>query len=145
MHHKTASQVILEILATIAVIAGILRIALGIWFGFDIAANPDAVHMTATAATQMGIAAGVLFVVRGLINLIWGLLGVHGANNPHRVKPFWVICVLALILNCVLLGFIFAMSPGTNGTPLAEQIGATIYSIIMFVLANNVKKLATQE
>ena len=45
-----------------------------------------------------GIAVGLVLVGSGVVDLVVGALGLRGARDPRKVKPFFVLCVIGLAI-----------------------------------------------
>ena len=46
----------------------------------------------------MGLVLGVVLVGSGVVDLVVGALGLRGARDPRKVKPFFVLCVIGLAI-----------------------------------------------
>ena len=56
----------------------------------------------------MAAALGGGTIVGGIVDLVIGLLGLRGAKNPRKVGPFFVLCIIGLVLGLVGLGMSLA-------------------------------------
>ena len=55
--------------------------------------DPDLV-----AGIAVGLVLGVVLVGSGVVDLVVGALGLRGARDPRKVKPFFVLCVIGLAI-----------------------------------------------
>ena len=46
----------------------------------------------------VGLVLGVVLVGSGVVDLVVGALGLRGARDPRKVKPFFVLCVIGLAI-----------------------------------------------
>lgn len=111
-----------------------ITMALGLllMLGFGLVAYPDA-SMAATGAV-VGLA-GIGVIIGGGINLLIGILGVRGANNPAKIMPFFVLSIIGLVFGA--LSFIMNISQGSFEP--SSLVGLAL-QIACVVLAFNVKK-----
>lgn len=83
----------------------------------------------------IGIVVGA--IIAGAFNVVVGVFGVRGANDPSKIGVFWVLCIIGIVFNA--LGLI--MEATGSGISASSLIG-TLFVVVLFILANNIKKQA---
>ena len=73
----------------------------------------------------------------GAFDIVVGAFGVRGANDPSKIGVFWVLCIIGIVFNA--LGLI--MEATSSGVSASSLIG-TLLVVVLFILANNIKKQA---
>lgn len=130
--YQTALKVISIILIVISVfgiVGGIMLIMGGSIVGFA-GSNPDVaveisegvestgVNLTAGQATMavtlVAVAAGVVMIIASALVLITGILGVRGSNDPSKIMPFRVFCIIGLVFSAISL---FTTLTDGSGSP----------------------------
>ena len=76
-------------------------------------------------------------IVGGIVDLVIGLLGLRGAKNPRKVGPFFVLCIIGLVLGLVGLG----MSLAQGTFDLWSLVSVVIVAVCLYLSAQ-VKKQA---
>lgn len=128
----SGSRKALKVISIILIVFAALLVLLGVVLSMGFAFLGDS--STAAAGVVAG-AMGVVVIVTGIVYLIIGMLGVRGANNPSKIMPFFVLCIIGVVLN--LIGLISEIVQGTfTGTQL---IGFAII-VACLILAYNVRK-----
>ena len=89
------------------------------------------------ALRVLGTIGGVVLIVAGAFNVVVGVFGVRGANDPSKIGVFWVLCIIGIVFNA--LGLI--MEATGSGISASSLIG-TLFVVVLFILANNIKKQA---
>ena len=85
----------------------------------------------------LGTIGGVVLIVAGAFDIVVGAFGVRGANDPSKIGVFWVLCIIGIVFNA--LGLI--MEATGSGISASSLIG-TLFAVVLFILANNIKKQA---
>lgn len=136
-------SIILIVLAAIGIAGMLLMLAGGglLFAAFsDNAADVSASDMSTLAtATGFLMALSVLALVSAVFELLVGVFGVRGANNPQKIGPFIVLCIICIIIDVASFAFSFAMEPMDSSAIAGGILGLAI-PIICLVLANNIKK-----
>lgn len=134
-------NIVLAVLGILISLAGIMGGAL---FG---AADPQEVSsaLSETNLTQgeaSGLVVGVfLFVLLAcIIELIVGILGVRAANDNQKIMPVWVLALINIIL--YIIAIIVDIVDGSFSTTGASSILSLAVGILLFWVANNIKKQA---
>ena len=137
----TGSQKVIKVISILVIIVAILSILLGLAScvgGFaGVAASSGA---SESEQETLALGAGLLFflgggaIISGVIDLIVGMLGVRGANNPEKIMPFFVISIIAVVFGCFTTGQM-------DATTIASAVVQLVLMVVCVVLANNVRKL----
>lgn len=135
---KTSSQMALKVLSIIGIVVGAIIAVLGIVL--TVGANGFAVSQASSSGASvavLGTIGGVVLIVAGAFDIVVGAFGVRGANDPSKIGVFWVLCIIGIVLNA--LGLI--MEATGSGISASSLIG-TLFVVVLFILANNIKKQA---
>ena len=131
----SGSQKALKVVSLLLIIYAVVMTAFGIFLvagGSFLAGETIDVNGTAEAANVMAAALG-----GGTIDLVIGLLGLRGAKNPRKVGPFFVLCIIGLVLGLVGLG----MSLAQGTFDLWSLVSVVIVAVCLYLSAQ-VKKQA---
>lgn len=137
-------SIILIVFAIISLVATLLVLAGG---GLIFAAISDGAATdvsvsgleTVTVATGLLMLLGIVSLLSAIFELIVGIFGVRGANNPQKIRPFVVLCIICLVLEVIGFGGSLLAGATDFDTITGGIIGLAI-PIICLVLANNIKK-----
>lgn len=132
---KTGSQTALKVLSIIGIIMGVLAIVFGVVIAAGFTSFVDPTMFVGIAAAVWG----ALMIIEGIIYIVIGAFGVRGANNPSKIGVFWVLCLIGVIIEA--LGVVMSL---VSSRVTADGIISLLFVIIMFMLANNIKKQAQQ-
>ena len=146
----TGSQTGLKIISILDIIGGIL-VALSavlLFVGGAAIGSDPSIAASATAETGMeastvvGVATGlgIMLIVSAAITFITGILGLRAAKDNQKIKPVWIISIIALVF--AVISFIMSVVGGGNGANIGSLLGSLVMPAITFWLANNVKKEA---
>ena len=112
---------IVKIVAILMMLLGLLAIGMGIYmFVAGASVEVDGVA-TGEAAAHAG---GVNMVVFGLFYLVSGFIGARGANNPAKLTPFIVICLIIALLN------IAEVALGMQGGDRSTLVYNAVYVVV---------------
>lgn len=141
---RSGSQKALLVLSIIEVICGILVLIVGILGligGGTVATvgTEDLGELAGVAGGAIAIASG-LIVVSGIVTLLAGVFGVRAANDNQKIMIVWVFTLLVVIVN--IIGIVMAAINGSFGTDAISLIAGLVFSLLMFWIANNIKKQA---
>ncbi|MEG0147403.1 MAG: hypothetical protein RR666_02965 [Raoultibacter sp.] len=82
---------------------------------------------------------GMVLIVGALIDVVIGIMGRRGAKNPAKIKPFFVICVIGLVL--YVMSIIGALTTGDVAS-LPNYLVSLVLVIACLFFADKVKKEA---
>ena len=136
----SGSQKALKVVSVLLIIYAVAMAAFGVFMvagGSFLVGETVDVDGTAQAANVMAAALGAGTIAGGVIDLIIGLLGLRGAKNPRKVGPFFVLCIIGLVLGLVGLG----MSLAQGTFDLWSLVSLVIIAVCLYLSAQ-VKKLA---
>ncbi len=146
----SGSQTGLKVISILDIISGVIvalsafmMLAGGAVLGSDPSMAAEAAAETGMeASTVVGLAAGlgIMLLVTAAITLITGILGLRAAKDNQKIKPVWIISVIALVF--AVISFIMTVTGGGSGSNIGSSLGSLIMPAITFWLANNVKKEA---
>ena len=148
-----ASKKILKVFGIITIIFSILGILVGIFaiLGgsvIGIGTATGGVESNANLAAGVGIIVilGLIALIGSIIDLISGICSVRAANDISKIMPAWIFALIGLIFDVIGIISNFVQKrpegyPLTAGNIIGLIIGLAI-SVLIFVAANNVKKVA---
>lgn len=133
-------EIVLAVLALLAALASMGVIALGPEVTSE-TVSADGVTLT---VGQTFATFGAVALISGLIDLVVGILGVRGANNPEKIGAYYVLAIIALVFD--LVEFVLSVVSLIQGTESVEGfisalIAAAITGIFVFV-ARKIKEEA---
>ena len=91
------------------------------------------------AGAVVGIV-GFVLLFTCAIELILGILGVRAANDNQKIMPVWVLAIIEVVLSILSIGLQFG--DGTIGANASSSVVSLLFAVLMFWLANNIKKEA---
>lgn len=135
---KTGSQTALKVLSIIGIVVGAIIAVLGI----VLAVGANGIAMSQAGSSDAGVAVqgtlgGVVLIVAGAFNVVIGAFGVRGANDPSKIGVFWMLCIIGIVFNAIGL----ILKATGSGISASSLIG-TLFVVVLFILANNIKKQA---
>ena len=93
---RSGSQKALRVISIVLGLAFLALIAAGL--GTDAVNAMDPNDPDLVAGIAVGLVLGVVLVGSGVVDLVVGALGLRGARDPRKVKPFFVLCVIGLAI-----------------------------------------------
>ncbi|MEG0374838.1 MAG: hypothetical protein RR547_01475 [Raoultibacter sp.] len=139
---KSSSQKALKILSIVMIVLAILSIVSGLFMiigggavaGTTVYGGDDSMAVMAAAA----MIGGVMILVGGIINLIIGIFGLRGANNPQKIGVFFVLAIIGVVVTA--LSFVGNIMSGSDFTTIISGLISFVLPVACVVLANNIKK-----
>lgn len=83
---------------------------------------------------------GIALAVSSVFSIIYGHLERAAAKDPAKIMPVWVLSILSAVLETI--GIILNLVQGVAVTALATNFIGLAVSILVLVVANNIKKEA---
>ena len=99
---KTSSQTALKVLSIIGIVVGAIIAVSGIVL--TVGANGFAMSQASSSGAGvavLGTIGGVVLIVAGAFNVVVGVFGVRGANDPSKIGVFWVLCIIGIVFNAL--------------------------------------------
>ncbi|MDO4182355.1 MAG: hypothetical protein Q4E12_01945 [Coriobacteriia bacterium] len=142
---KSGSQKALKVISIILIVIAVLGIVLTA--AIFAAANMPEVKEQLNAqmmsygydASQVGMAItviAVIMLVSSLIDLLIGIFGLRGANDPSKIGVFWVLCIIGIIVSALAICSNLAQGQTSN---MPSNLISLIVDAILLLLANNIK------
>lgn len=132
----------LKVFSIIEIVLAVLTLVLALASMGIIALGPEVTSETVSAdgvtltVGQTFAAFGAIALISGVIDLIVGILGVRGANNPEKIGAYLVLAVIAFLFDAVeLVLTIISMAQGTadaNGL-LSALISAALNGALVYI------------
>lgn len=144
----SGSQKALKVISILVIILAVISIIFGLVFVAYVASGDSTVSQSMgvqgvdmTNGQGAALLAGIT-IVSGFIDLIVGIFGVRGANNPQKIGAFWVIALIGVIFEVVeLVLTIVSMVQGTADWSMLSSSALSLAIVgVAFWLANNIKK-----
>ncbi|WP_080797121.1 hypothetical protein [Arabiibacter massiliensis] len=140
---KSSSQKALKVIAIIMIVFAALSIAAGLlamaggglagYVGVD--SSDDGAVMLGGFAMLLGFVA----LLGGAIDLLIGIFGLRGANDPSKIGVFYVFAIIGLVLAVLdALGTFFGGN--ADGSDIFGAIVGIILPLVCVLLASNIKK-----
>lgn len=141
---KSSSQKALKVISIIMIVFGALTTLLGLFS--TIGGGALGVAGYSSLDDNVGLAGGLLmilgfmFLVSGVFQLILGIFGVRGANNPSKIGVFFVLAIIDIVF-CVISAII-SLTAGmlTDASTILSTLAGFILPVVCLILANNIKK-----
>ncbi|MEG1561692.1 MAG: hypothetical protein RR323_04750 [Raoultibacter sp.] len=134
----TGSQKALNVLSIIILVLGILAALLGIFFIAG-ATMLQGSKIEGVDAQTLSTMMGVVMIIGALVNVVIGIMGRRGAKDPAKIKPFFVLCVIGLVL--YVMSIIGAFTTG-DVLALLNCLFSLVLVIPCLFFADKVKKEA---
>ncbi len=101
--------------------------------GTDVVLTDSDYAMISTLIMAVAIAS----LVSSIFELVVGILGVRGANNPSKIGPFYVLAIIGLIINILsaIAQFSYAFQSGGDvfSGVLSSCVGIVLMAIVVFI------------
>lgn len=140
---KSSSQKALKVVSIIMIVFAGLTLALSLltlvggagmsYVGVG-AADDDAMF-----AAGLVLVAGIIMFVGGAFNLIVGIFGVRGANDPRKIGVFYFLSIISIVL-AVINGAISFMGSTMDLGTITSVLCGLILPTACCTLAYSIKK-----
>lgn len=141
---RSASQTALLVLSILQIIGAVIlllgAVATGMLGGFAgqiSAADYESMGVTQAEFTEAMVYLTIALVITAIVSLLCGIFGIRAANNASKVGIVWVFCLINLVLG--IAGLVYSL---VNGTFEWRIVWPLVTSLVMFVIANNIKRQA---
>ena len=81
-----------------------------------------------------------MIVISAVWSLLCGIFGVRAANDNQNIMIVWVFALIGVILGIV--GLVYSIINGSFGQNAASLIVSLIVDVLLFRIANNIKREA---
>lgn len=144
---KSSSQKALKVVSIIMIVLAALTIAGGLFMtiggGALAGSSIDAADETTAVMAGIAMLGGFMLLFGGIVNLIVGLFGLRGANNPQKIGVFFVLAIIGTVLSA--LSFIGTLMSGyAEASSILSGLASLVLPIVCVVLAYNIKKENTR-
>lgn len=146
---RSKNQKVLLVFSVIEIVAGAIMAVLAILaltggaFIAGGAAGDIAVDGATLSSGQAGsivVIAGIVLLVAGVIGIVVGVLGVRAAKDKSKIMPVWVLAIIDVVLSLVIA--IYAIANGAEASSIGTDVVSLVISVIVLVVANNIKREA---
>ena len=149
----SGAQKTLKVLAIITIVFAVIAIIAGLMglMGGGILGAASGTSEVQNALTSEGysasdgsylaivvVFAGFVALIEGVIDLIVGILGLRGANDPSKIGPFRIICIVGIVLAIINL-LLAAITTNPDASTIISAIISLVLIIWCFYLANKIK------
>lgn len=141
---KSSSQKALKVISIIMIVFAGLTLAFGLltiagggaagYMGVD-TADDDAVMLGG-----MVMILGFMVVVSGIVNLVVGIFGVRGANNPQKIGVFYVLSIIGVVWGVINAAGSLWMNPSIDANAVVSAICGLVLPVACLALAHSIKK-----
>lgn len=125
---------IVKAISLLSIVIGIAAIALA---AFMFLSASDAAALVQDGAILAQVSGAVLGI-GGVFEVITGFLGVRGANNPARLKPFIVMAAIMFLVNVAEVALTFGGGEG----PVWISLLYAVVALVAIVFALRARKAA---
>lgn len=135
---RKALKVISIVMIVFSVLGVISSLLLLIGGGSLGAAGVDAADDAVAVAGGLAMILGFGILLSALFNLLIGILGVRGANNPSKIGVFFVFAIIGVVfaaINAISAFFIGDMDVSN----ILSTLLSFVLPVVCVVLANNIK------
>lgn len=140
----TLSRKFLNVAGILDYIMGLLTLLMGIVVtgaGIYVIKTPELLkEMPSYFGDYTVIIFGMILAVSSIFSLVYGHLERAAAKDPAKIMPVWVLSLLSLILEAGSLIYNLVNHVAISG--LGSNFTGLAISILIFVVANNIKKEA---
>lgn len=134
----TGSRKVLNILSILLMVIGVLGILLGIFLvaGGSLLGGTviEGVNGQALSTVVGGVA-----IVTSIVDIVIGYMGRRGAQDPTKIKPFFIICIIGVVL--YVMSIIGAITTNDMSS-LPDYLISLVFIIVCLYFANKVKQEA---
>ena len=140
---KTTSQKALKVVSIIMIVFAALTLLIGI----ASIVGGGAIGMAGAGSNEsdlalvggLAVAAGLIVLLGGCIDLLIGIFGLRGANDPRKIGAFYVLAIIGLVFAVLsALGTLFAGS--ADGSDIVSALVGLLLPAVCVLLAYNIKK-----
>lgn len=109
--------------------------------GIYIMRNPDlALAMPRDFGDYTVLVAGIALAVGAVFSIVYGRLERAAAKDPAKIMPVWGLSILSVVLETI--GIVISLVQGTPVSEMTYSFVGLAVSILVLVIANNIKKEA---
>lgn len=138
---KSTAQKVLKVISIVMIVLGVLGIAGGMLLlaggGAVGASGIDAADDSAAIAGGFAMILGFGLLASSLFNLVIGIFGLRGANNPSKIGAFFVLAVLGVVFGA--LNLVGTFLGGADASSIVNAVVSLVLPITCVILANNIK------
>ncbi|MEA5020407.1 MAG: hypothetical protein VB027_08555 [Gordonibacter sp.] len=139
---KSGSRKALKVISIIMIVFSVLGVISSLFLliggGSLGIAGADAADDAVAVAGGLAMILGFGILLSALFNLLIGIFGVRGANNPNKIGVFFVLAIVG-----VIFALINAISMFLIGDMEVSSVLSTLFSFVLpvvcVVLANNIR------
>lgn len=138
---KSGSQKALKVISIIMIVFGALGIVASLLLlvggGAVGISGVDAADDNVAAAGGLAMILGFGMLLSTLFDLVIGIFGLRGANDPSKIGVFFVLAVVGVVFGIINLGFVFLN--GADVSSVVNSVLSLALPVACVVLANNIK------
>ena len=134
---KSKSQKIIKVLGILCIIGAVFGLIAAIGtFGLGAIGATQITDDEAAAGVGTVLAAGIILLLSAVFDLLEGIFSLRAAKDATKAQPLWVISIIGIVFSVISL----IMSFGSGTQEVLSSVCSLILSVIIFFLANNIKK-----
>ena len=139
---KSSSQKALKVISIIMIVfasLGILFALLATLGGGALGVLGAADSDDAMVAGGLLAAMGIIMLIGSAIDLVIGIFGLRGANDPRKIGVFFVLAIIGVVFAAfeVLGNF---MNGSMDASTIFSSLFGLVLPVVCVILANNIKK-----
>ncbi len=141
---KTTSQKALKVLSIIMIVFAALAILMSLAAiigggAIGVMGAGSAEGSSAALVGGFAMILGFVLLFAACFDLVVGIFGVRGANNPSKIGVFFVLAIIDLIIS-VISALMTFFGGSADMTEIISTIVGVIIPCVFVLLANNIKK-----
>ncbi|MEG1826723.1 MAG: hypothetical protein RR218_05625 [Gordonibacter sp.] len=84
-------------------------------------------------------AMGIITLIGSIVDLVIGIFGLRGANDPSKIGVFFVLAIIGVVFAALVVLGNFMNGSMDAGTIFSSLLGLVL-PVVCVILANNIKK-----
>ena len=143
---RSGSQKALLVISIIEIVFAVLALIIGLGTGLiggfaGMAGLEGELTAEEAALGSAGLAVlSIVIVIEAIWSLLCGIFGIRAANDNQKIMIVWVFALIGVIVSIV--GLVSAIVNGSFGQNAASLIAGLIVDVVLFWIANNIKREA---
>lgn len=146
---KSKSQKVLKVICIIWIVCSAIALVIGLvasglgglalyGTGSGEITGSDAATAATTGTIVLGV--GIVALLSGVIDLVVGIFGLRGANDPKKIKVFFILCIISLVFSGI--DVVSTIAQYGMGSEVINTLISCVWPVVCLWLANNIRNQA---
>ena len=136
----SGAQRALKIISIVLIVLAVITLGFGLFLALGsfmpgIADETFSYQGETVNMQLMAIVMGVTVIIMGLVDLIIAIFGLRGANHPEKIGPFFVLCIIGVVISLIGLG-----GSLVQGQVDGASIGSLVVIVVCLILASKIRQ-----